>query len=313
MTNLPSQEERLPRLLSLVPYFLAHPGIAVTDAAADLGVSEAQLRKDLQLLWMCGLGPGELIDGTFDGETITITYDANLVRPQRLTHREALALVVALRALAETPGLTDSNAVATALAKIETAAGGSVDESPVTVSVDDRVRFVPLLQKSVAEQRAVQLLYYTAARDESSARVVDPLRVVVVDGNSYLQAWCRQAEGVRVFRADRIEDARLLDEPARPPEDVELPEIVEGLYQPAPEHLLVTLRLGPGYAWVADYYRTESSRTDGEDVEISLRVSEPAWVHGLVLGAGGGVSVLSPLWLAEQIQAEARAAIEQYA
>jgi proteasome accessory factor C len=55
-----ANEERLPRLLALVPYLQARPGIDVARAAADFGVSETQLRKDLTLLWMCGLGsPGE--------------------------------------------------------------------------------------------------------------------------------------------------------------------------------------------------------------------------------------------------------------
>src|SRR5205814_9264988 len=45
-----SNEERLPRLLALVPYLQARPGIAVAQAAADFGVSEAQLRRDLTLL-----------------------------------------------------------------------------------------------------------------------------------------------------------------------------------------------------------------------------------------------------------------------
>ncbi len=40
----------------------------------------------------------------FDGDRVTITYDAGIDRPLRLTPDEALALVVALRMLAETPG-----------------------------------------------------------------------------------------------------------------------------------------------------------------------------------------------------------------
>src|SRR5690606_1648645 len=44
----------LARLLNLVPYLLARPGIRIADAAADLGVSEQQLRDDLELLWVCG-------------------------------------------------------------------------------------------------------------------------------------------------------------------------------------------------------------------------------------------------------------------
>jgi len=54
--------DRLGRLLNLVPYLLARPGILVAEAAAGLEVSERQLREDLELLWVCGLpgyGPGD--------------------------------------------------------------------------------------------------------------------------------------------------------------------------------------------------------------------------------------------------------------
>ena len=69
--------DRLARLLNLVPYLLARPGIAVSEAAADLGVSDRQLREDLELLWVCGLpgyGPGDLIDMALDGDRLTLRY-----------------------------------------------------------------------------------------------------------------------------------------------------------------------------------------------------------------------------------------------
>ncbi|HVC74725.1 MAG TPA: protein pafC, partial [Mycobacteriales bacterium] len=69
--------DRLPRLLALLPYLLAHPGVRVTEAADDFGVPEAQLRRDLQLLWMCGLpghGPGDLIDLSFEGDTVSVGH-----------------------------------------------------------------------------------------------------------------------------------------------------------------------------------------------------------------------------------------------
>src|SRR6201991_4407647 len=127
--------ERLGRLLNLVPYLLARPGIRVAEAAADLGVSERQLREDLELLWVCGLpgyGPGDLIDMALDGDRITISHDAGIDRPLRLTPDEALALVVALRMLAETPGAGNRDAIERALAKIEAAAGDQAD-APVAV------------------------------------------------------------------------------------------------------------------------------------------------------------------------------------
>ena len=66
----------LPRLLALVPYLLARPGVRVAEVAEVFGVSEERLRKDLNLLWVCGLpgyGPGDLIDMAFDGDRVTIT------------------------------------------------------------------------------------------------------------------------------------------------------------------------------------------------------------------------------------------------
>jgi proteasome accessory factor C len=186
-----STERRLGRLLALVPYLQARPGITVADAAADFGVTEQQLRQDLQLLWMCGLPghtPGDLIDLSFEGDTVSVIFDAGMSRPLRLTSEEALALVVALRALAETPGLADSDAVQRALAKVEAAAGGAVDAGTVAVELDLPARILPVLQKAVAEGHALRLRYWAAARDEITDRTVDPLRVFEADGHAYLEA-----------------------------------------------------------------------------------------------------------------------------
>ena len=312
-----AHESRLARLLAMVPYFQSRPGIALADAAADLGISESQLLKDLDLLWMCGLpghGPGDLIDLSYEGGTVTIIDDQGLRKPLRLTAEEALALIVALRTLAETPGVADNDAVQRALAKVETASGGAVDDATVAIALDRDTRVAPVLRRAVDENRALQLRYYTAARDETTERVVDPLQVFTADGHTYLEAWCRRAEGVRIFRADRVDDLQLLDEPASPPPDVQQREVTEGVFQPAPEHLLVVLRLGPAYAWVADFYPVEeAAELPDDELQVSLRVSEPAWVRALVLGSGGQVEVLSPGWLAESIRADAARALAAYA
>lgn len=311
-----ANEERLPRLLALVPYLQARPNISVADAAADFGVTEAQLRRDLTLLWMCGLpghGPGDLIDLSFEGDTVSVIFDAGMSRPLRLTAEEALALVVALRTLAETPGLADTDAVQRALAKVEAVAGGPVDDATLAVELDHNERLLPVLQRAVDDARALQLRYYSASRDETGQRTVDPLRLFEADGRSYLEAWCRQAEGLRVFRVDRMDDVVVLDEPASVPAGVQPRDLSEGVFQPASAHLLVGLRVGPAYAWVADYYPAEDVSTDGEQLRVELRVADPGWVRGLVLGSAGQVEVLAPDWLAEAVRAEAERALDAYA
>ncbi len=309
--------DRLPRLLALLPYLLARPGIAVADAARDFDVPEAQLRRDLELLWVCGLpghGPGDLIDLSFEGDTVSVTYDAGISRPLRLTADEALALVVALRTLAGVAGLSERDAIERTLAKVETAAGSaSAASRGVAVQVESTERALGLAQQALDDGRALHLTYYVAARDESTERDVDPMRLLLVEGRSYLEAWCRRAEGVRLFRLDRIDDLRLLDEPSSPPATAVPRDLAGGLFQPSAEHTPVTLRLSAAARWVADYYPCDEVRElGGGSIEVTLRVADTTWVRQLVLGLGVDGTIVAPGWLAEEIRAEARRALAAY-
>ena len=307
--------DRLGRLLNLAPYLLARPGIRVADAAADLGVTERQLREDLELLWVCGLpgyGPGDLIDMAFDGDRVTVTYDAGIDRPLRLTPDEALALVVALRMLAETPGTGTRDAIERALAKIEDAAGDLAD-APVTVRLPADVERLDALRAAVEGGRAVHLTYYTAVRDETTDRVVDPLRMLMVGGRAYLEAWCRRAEATRMFRVDRIDAFTVLDEPAAPPPHVDLHDVSDGVFHPTPDLPLVTLRVGRGSRWITEYYPCEEVRRDGEEWMVAMRVTDLGWAQRLLLGLGPDVTVVAPAELVERIRAQAATALDQYA
>lgn len=308
--------DRLARLLNLVPYLLARPGIGLAEVAADLGVGERQLREDLELLWVCGLpgyGPGDLIDMAFDGDRVTITYDAGIDRPLRLTPDEALALVVALRMLAETPGMANRDAVERALAKIEDAAGDPVG-ARVAVRMPGDDRHLDALRAAIQRGRALRLTYYTATRDESSERTVDPIRMLMVGGRAYLEAWCRRAEAVRLFRVDRIDALSELDEPAVTPPRARLHDVSAGVFQPSAELPLVTLRVGRGGRWITEYYPCETIRQDdGEDWVVTLRVSDLAWARRFVLGLGPDVTVVSPPQLVRQVREQAAAALDAYA
>lgn len=318
-----SPTQRLPRLLALVPYLQARPGIPVAQAAEDFAVTETQLRQDLELLWMCGLpghGPGDLIDLSFEGDSVTVTFDAGMHRPLRLTADEAMSLLVALRTLADVPGLAERDVVERAAAKIEAAAGAQAKApSGLTVNLQDRQAQAPdsevhlaVLRQALDEHRALDLTYYVAGRDETTERVVDPMRVLLVEGRGYLEAWCRRSGDVRLFRLDRIDAVRLLAEPARIPAEAHPRDVSTGVFQPAAEHDAVTLLLGAGARWVADYYPCERVTDTGTELEIVLRVADLRWARRLVLGLGTAVRVVDPPELAEDVQQEAAAALSGY-
>ena len=169
------------------------------------------------------------------------------------------------------------------------------------------------LRAAVEGGRAVHLTYYTAVRDETTDRVVDPLRVLMVAGKAYLEAWCRRAEATRMFRVDRIDAFTVLDEPAAPPPHVDLHDVSDGVFHPTPDLPLVTLRVGRGSRWITEYYPCEEVRRDGEEWMVAMRVTDLGWAQRLLLGLGPDVTVVAPAELVERIRAQAATALDQYA
>src|SRR3954465_12361492 len=316
----PSTAERMTRLLALVPYLQARPGgVRLADAARDFGVTEAQLRRDLDLLWVCGLpghGPGDLIALAFEGDRVRVTFTAGLVRPLRLTTDEAVALIVALRTLLELPGLAERDAVSRALAKVSTAAGHAAERAtPVVVSVDAREQALAVVREGLERKRALHLTYYGPSRDEGTERTVAPMRLLLVDGKWYLEAWCRRAEGVRLFRLDRVDDVQVLDEPAAPPPQAHERDVENGVYQPAAHSPVVRLRLAHQARWVAEYYPVEDARPVDDPpggLAVTLRTADLAWARRLVASLGGTALADEPGELAAQVAADARAALARY-
>lgn len=91
-------------------------------------------------------------------------------------------------------------------------------------------------------------------------------------------------------------------------------DLTAGIFQPSPDDELVTLALGPGGRWVAEYYPCESvSESPDGGLTVTLRVHDRRWLRRLVLRLGGGGRVLEPADLAAEVVADARAALDAYA
>ena len=315
--------DQVQRMLALVPYLQERAGVPVDQVARDFGVPAATVVSDLNVLWFCGLPEavsGDMIDVDMEAlETEGVVRVDNadyLDRPVRLTVHEALALIVALRTLRETSVAGTGDAIDRALAKLETAAGdGAAAARQVQVlaaPVDPEVGAE--VQRALAGRRRVHLDYLVPSRDETTSRDVDPLRMLNAQGHAYLEGWCHRAEGVRLFRLDRVVGVRVLDVPAAPPPDLVPRDLSAGLFQPGDDALVATLVLAPAARWIAEYHAVDHAEEAGDgSLRVRMRVGDAAWLRRLVLRASGSVHVVEPADLADDVRATAREALAAYA
>jgi proteasome accessory factor C len=309
--------ERLRRLLALVPYVAARRVVSLAETAATFGMTERELIDDLNLAWCVELRAPEPycpIDLSYEDGEISISQAESIARPLRLAADEASALLVALRMLAEAGG--DGDAVARLIAKIEDAAGAAgAASSQVTIQIDQpRARgMAATLNAALAAGKRVHLRYYVPKRDDATERDVDPMRLHVVEGRTYLEGWCRRAEGVRLFRLDRVLSVDVLDVPAEVPATAEQVDVDAGLFRASPGDVLVELEFGPAARYVAEDYLCESMTelADGR-LRIALRTPDTAWVRRLALRLGEDVRVVSPPALADEVAASAAATLALY-
>lgn len=305
---------RLQRVLALVPWILANPGVTVPELAARFAIPEAELEADLELLPMCGLPPytaDRLIDvWVGDDRSVTIRLAEYFERPLRLTPAEGVALLAAGRALLAVPGSAGSGPLADALDKLEAALG---TRGGVAVDVGGTGDHLTRLQDATANGEQLELEYYSFARDEMTTRVVDPRRVFHAFGAWYLDAYCRSAEGERLFRVDRVRAVRPTGKPAAPPPEDPDSALADLVYRPGPDDPRVTLRLEPEARWVIESHPTESvtERADGR-LDVVLAVSAPAFLERLLLGLGPAATVVGPPAAKAALRATAERILDRY-
>jgi proteasome accessory factor C len=140
------------------------------------------------------------------------------------------------------------------------------------------------------------------------------MRLLVVEGRAYLEGWCRRADGVRLFRLDRVLGIDVLDVPATVPEDAQPVDVDQGLFRPSADDVHVTIEVSAAGRWVAEYYPCESVDELGDGwLRIRLRTPDTRWVRRLALRLGEDGRIIAPEDLRARVRDDAAAALAAYA
>jgi predicted DNA-binding transcriptional regulator YafY len=289
--------ERLRRLLAVVGW-LAQVGEAPTaEVARRFGMEEAELVRELELAACCGVPPytpDALMEIVVSETSVRAFLPPEFARPRRLTPAEGFAVAASARLILSVPGSGD-DALRRALSKLDEALG-----SREAMGVDvDAPLFLARVREACEAGQVLEIEYHSASRDESTTRVVEPLRVMTMDGHWYLDAYCRRAGDMRRFRVDRLRAVQVVEGAGGvTPHALRLAE--DG-FLPGPGAVEVQLQLGPGAQWVADSVPVRSvvKGPDGMVTDVVLDVAGMAWFERLLLQLGTEARVVRPAELTD--------------
>ena len=288
----------------MLPYVIAHPGVAVDDVSQRFGYTRKELIDDLNLVFLCGLpgyGPGELIDASVEDDEVWVDMADYFSRPLRLTPPEALVLLASGMALISAG--QGPPALRKAVEKLSAVVAPDIEASLVVDLTEPE--HVGLLRDSVQRALAVEITYTALGSGQTTERVVEPWSVFAASGNWYLSAFCRTAQAERVFRVDRVREATQTSEEFVPPPEPPPPEV---RYTPTEEDIRATIRLGPRALWVADYYPVE----DLGDGLIRFSAGDASVPARLLLRLGADAELVEGPEVAELLEDYRRRIVARY-
>jgi predicted DNA-binding transcriptional regulator YafY len=176
---------------------------------------------------------------------------------------------------------------------------------------------IDLLTKAITRGRTVQMRYYSASRQATTRREVDPYRLRYIDGGLYLIGYCHWRKDVRMFGVERIRSCTLTDHPYQMPLDADVETYIEdALIVMRGKRIEVELLFDKEtVAWVRDRIWHPSQQftqlKDGR-LRMALTVADTRELLGWILSFGNGVWVMKPDSLRAALEAETRSILRGY-
>lgn len=178
--------------------------------------------------------------------------------------------------------------------------------------------FFDAVVTALMNRRRIQLRYFSRGRGASTERVISPQRLVHYRHTWYVDAWCHQADALRRFALDAIQEAKLLEAKAK---DVSLKTVEAEL--DAGYGVFVgrkvqwaTLQVSPGAAsWISreQWHPLQKTRwlEDGR-YELRIPYADPLELAMDVLRYHADIEVVAPTALRELIIEKLRSAAKVY-
>lgn len=294
---------QLRRILHLLPRIADGEAHSVDDVLAEAEVDFDTLLRDIHLITERYDEPGGFVDGVqvhLDGNTVEL-ISTHFRRPMRVTAPELCALELGLAMLRAERPAEEWPAIERARERLHETITRMPDDDE-DGGDDDRhaatngryAATLSVLRGAMREHHKLRLRYRKGGDTTTSERTVCPYSLVFATGVWYLVAHCESGDGLRVFRVDRMEALRTLDDSYRIPVGFDLDVVLRNdriFFSEHPRTLVV--RYSERVArWIAE--REGREPDDDGSLTVAHPLADVDWAVRHVLQYGPDAEVLEP-------------------
>ena len=296
--------QRALRTMDLVPYILENPGISTVDLAAKFSVTQKQIEKDLQLIFLCGLPgytPYELIDLTFEDGIVSIIEPQVLTKPRNFSSNEMVVIKLGLEILREInvnePNKLDK--ISTLLQKVHR----QTDQDSVLLAKEiSSSPYYSVINTAISQRKQLSIEYQSVSKDQLSTRLIVPYNISMLNGNLYLSAYDMDRQSDRVFKLDLISKCEI-------GERAEL-DLVKSTSIDQIVELMVDVKL-------TNFIERNTSiivdhRLTADGIKVTLKFNNLEWISRAVISYAPNINVISPIALSEMIEQRAKNLLNAY-
>jgi len=290
------------RLLDLVPFLRANPGMNIKEIATEFKVSVSEIVSDLDLLMVCGLPgytPLELIDLSTDEGYVTLRDPQNLEYPRNFTIHELLILKIALSALlVDSPPILHSE-IGSLISKLDHQMPNQISSEGILFVPDNILNLRRIGEEALVKNQQVEISYRNDTKDELTNRKISLIREYESEGEYFWDAWCHLANAKRTFNLEKISSATLSMDPSS-----------IGDLSGENAALTVRLRIRQKSQFFAKHQNILKQTEEPEIYEA--RIYQREWLVREILSAGETATVITPSDLKVQVKKRATQALSQY-
>jgi proteasome accessory factor C len=290
------------RLLDLVPFLRANPGMNIKEIATEFKVSVPEIVSDLDLLMVCGLPgytPLELIDLSTDEGYVTLRDPQNLEYPRNFTIHELLILKIALSALlVDSPPMLHSE-IGSLISKLDHQMPNQISSEGILFVPDNILNLRRIGEEALVKNQQVEIAYRNDTKDELTNRKISLIREYESEGEYFWDAWCHLANAKRTFNLEKISSATLSMDPSS-----------IGDLSGEGSALTVRLRIRQKSQFFAKHQNILKQTEEPEIYEA--RIYQREWLVREILSAGETATVIVPSDLKVQVKKRATQALSQY-